>query len=197
MFFAKFELKDTISNSWIFNVGRFIIYLQQKPSIMIQRIQTLFLLGLVICMSLVLFFPIWEKTNQAGNAKFTLDAFYWVEYSLDTSAGGTWQIANSKTTFYLAATAVLACLVALFSIFQYKARLMQIKLGAINAFILMVYIGLATYFIYQGENRIGFEARGVFKAGYFLPLAALILNSLANRFIKKDENLVRSVDRIR
>ncbi len=164
---------------------------------MIQRVQTIFLLGVVICMSLVFFFPIWEKTNPAGNSKLTLDAFHWVEYTLDTTGGGDWQISDSKSTFYLAAIAVLICLVVLFSIFQFKTRMVQIKLGALTAFILMVYIGLATYFIYQGENRIGFEARGVFKAGYFLPLAALILNSLANRFIKKDENLVRSVDRIR
>ena len=163
---------------------------------MIQRVQTIFLLGLVICMALIFFFPIWEKTNPAGSTKLTLDAFHWVEYTLDTT-GGEMQVVDSKTTFYLAVIAGIICLVALFSIFQFKARMVQIKLGALNAFILMVYIGLATYFIYQGENRIGFEARGVFKAGYFLPLAALILNSLANRFIKKDENLVRSVDRIR
>lgn len=164
---------------------------------MIQRVQTVFLLGLVICMSLVFFFPIWEKTNQTQNTKLTLDAFHWVEYTLDTTTVGDWQVTDSKTTIYLAAIALVICLVGLFSIFQYKTRMVQIKLGALNAFILMVYIGLATYFIYQGENKIGFEARGVFKAGYFLPLAALILNSLANRFIKKDENLVRSVDRIR
>ena len=62
---------------------------------------------------------------------------------------------------------------------------------------MMAYIALATYFIYHGESKIGMETRGIFKPGYFLPLGAMILNSLANRFIKKDEDLVRSVDRIR
>ena len=33
--------------------------------------------------------------------------------------------------------------------------------------------------------------------GLFLPAAALICNMIANRFIRKDERLVRSVDRIR
>ena len=61
----------------------------------------------------------------------------------------------------------------------------------------MAYIAAATYLIYKGENSLGMESRGLFKPGYFLPLGAMILNSLANRFIKKDEDLVRSVDRIR
>jgi hypothetical protein len=71
------------------------------------------------------------------------------------------------------------------------------KLGALNAFVLMAFVAVATYFIYQGENQIEFESKGVFKVGYFLPLGTLLFNSLANRFIKKDEKLVRSVDRIR
>ena len=92
---------------------------------------------------------------------------------------------------------MVSCLVGLYTIFQYKKRLLQIKLGAVNAFIIMAFVATATYFIYTGENQIGFESRGVFHVGYFLPLAALLLNSLANRFIRKDEKLVRSVDRIR
>jgi hypothetical protein len=62
---------------------------------------------------------------------------------------------------------------------------------------MMAYIATATYFIYQGETELGMDIRGMFKPGYFLPLGAMIFNSLANRYIKKDEDLVRSVDRIR
>lgn len=164
---------------------------------MIQRIQTLFLLGLVIIMALTLFFPIWEKTNPEGTIKLSLDAFYQVEYSLDKSNGTDWQLVKSKPAFYLAGIAVLSCLVALYSIFQFKNRMLQMKLGALNAFVIMAFVAIATLFIYQAENNMGFEARSVFKPGYFFPLAALILNSVANRFIKKDENLVRSVDRLR
>ena len=158
---------------------------------MIQRIQTLFLLGLIICMALLFVFPIWEKTNPETSIRYLLDIFYWQEISSDG------EIVNSKPTFYLAGLAAVSCLVALFEIFQYKKRLLQIKLGAVNAFIIMAYVAAATYVIYTGENQIGFEARGIFKPGYFLPLGALLFNSLANRFIRKDEKLVRSVDRIR
>ncbi len=165
---------------------------------MIQRLQTLFLLGLIIVMALVYLFPIWEKSNSAGDIKFTLDALQLYEFRLEASDPVSWTLVNSKHTFYLAGLAALSCLIALYSIFQYKDRLRQMKLGALNAFVIMAFVALATYYIYQAENSIGMESRGIFKPGYFLPLAALLLNSLANRFIKKDEKLVRSsFDRIR
>ena len=161
---------------------------------MIQRVQTLFLLGVIICLALAIYFPTWEKTNNEAKVKYTLDAFMWQEYSQNESG---WDLTTSKPTYYIAGVGGLICLLALYSIFQYNNRGLQIKLGALNSFLMMVYIALATYLIYQGESEIGMESRGVFKPGYFLPLGAMILNSLANRFIKKDEDLVRSVDRIR
>lgn len=165
---------------------------------MIQRVQTLLLLGLIVVMALVYAFPIWEKTNNTGDVKFALDALQLYEFRKDATDTGNWTLVNTRHTFYLAGLATVSCLIALYSIFQYKDRLRQMKLGALNAFIIMAFVALATYYIYQAEKNIGLESRGVFKAGYFLPLAALILNSLANRFIKKDEKLVRSsFDRIR
>lgn len=71
------------------------------------------------------------------------------------------------------------------------------KLCALNAFLMMATLGITAYFIYNGENALGFEGRGLFRAGFFMPVVGLILNSLASRFIRKDEKLVRSVDRIR
>ncbi len=162
---------------------------------MIQRVQTLFLLGVIICMALAVTFPAWEKANNETKVKYTLDAFMWQEYSQNES--GLWELSATKPTYYLAGIGGLICLITLYSIFQYKRRGLQIKMGALNAFLMMVFIALDTYFIYQGESKIGMETRGIFKPGYFLPLGAMILNSLANRFIKKDEDLVRSVDRIR
>ena len=163
---------------------------------MIQRIQTLFLLGVIICLALAVIFPVWEKTNPDTGIRYAMDAFYWQEF--EQSENGSWDLIASKPTYYMAGIGALVCLVALFSIFQFKKRIVQIKLGALNAFLMMAYIALATYFIYQGENKIGIATRGIFQAGFFLPLGGMILNSLANRFIKKDEKLVRSsYDRIR
>ncbi len=162
---------------------------------MIQRIQTLFLLGVIICMSMVAVFPIWEKSNT--ETKYTLDAFYWQEYHLNKMDSDKWDLVVNQQVFYLIGLSAIVCLIALYAIFQFNNRILQIKLGAINAFLMMAYIATATYFIYQGENKMELEIRGIFKPGYFIPLGGMMLNSMANRFIKKDENLVRSVDRIR
>lgn len=164
---------------------------------MIQRVQTLFLLGVIICMASAVAFPIWEKTDQDTGIRYTLDAFYWQEFQSAENSSGSMNLITSEPTFYLAGIGALICLVALYSIFQFKKRTLQVKIGALNAFLMMAFIALATFFIYQGESKIGMDIRGIFKPGYFLPLGAMILNSLANRFIKKDEDLVRSVDRIR
>ncbi len=164
---------------------------------MIQRVQTIFLLGLIICMALITVFPIWEKSNPQTGVKYTLDSFYWQEFQQSESDSDAWDLTTSKDAYYLVGISALVCLLALFSMFQFKKRTLQIKLGAINAFLMMAYIATATYFIYQGENKMGMEMRGVFKPGYFLPLGAMIFNSLANRYIKKDEDLIKSVDRIR
>ncbi len=164
---------------------------------MIQRVQTLFLLGVIISMALLVIFPIWEKADTEAGVKIAIDAFYVQEFQNTGDGSNLWELKESNPIFYLAGIGGLVCLVALFSIFQFKKRTTQVKLGALNAFLMMAFIAIATYFIYESENKVGLDIRGDFKPGYFLPLAAMILNSLANRFVKKDEKLVRSVDRIR
>ncbi|MDZ7607952.1 MAG: DUF4293 domain-containing protein [Cyclobacteriaceae bacterium] len=164
---------------------------------MIQRVQTLFLIGIIICMALEMSMPIWEKSNTEKGITYTLDAFYWREFTTTKEPGAQPQLMVEKTVIYLAVLCIASALVALYSIFQYRRRMFQMKLGALNAFLMMALIAAATYLIYNGENAIGSSEKGAFRIGYFLPLAAMIMNSLANRFIKRDENLVKSVDRIR
>jgi len=148
-------------------------------------------------MALELSMPIWEKSNTEKGVTYTLDAYNWREFATAQESGAQPQLVAEKTVIYLAVLCIVSALVALYSIFQYRRRMFQMKLGALNAFLMMVLIAATTYLIYNGENAIGSSEKGSFKIGYFLPLAAMIMNSLANRFIKRDENLVKSVDRIR
>ena len=58
-------------------------------------------------------------------------------------------------------------------------------------------IGANVYAIHE-VKKIGFTLfEENFDISFFLPIAGIILNMLANRFIRKDEELVRSVDRLR
>lgn len=162
---------------------------------MIQRIQTLFLLGIAICMGIYISVPIWEKVSTDGTQRMLLDAFGFKTYVLNDQ--NTWELVNLSHPYYIAIASALAILVAAYSIFRYDNRLMQIKLGALIALLIMVAVGIAVFIIYKNEMNFDPGVKSTPKLGFFVPLLALLFNSLANRFIKRDEKLVKSVDRLR
>jgi hypothetical protein len=165
---------------------------------MIQRIQTVFLLLAAIALLASMAFPIWNKTNIQSQEKIELNAFKLEHYVVKNAEKGEKELLFSKSTIYLAIVAVLAALVSFYSIIQFKNRLTQIKLGALNSLLIAIYlIGSVYISIYQAENMLDPEVRGSYAFGLFLPMMAIVFNMLANRFIRKDEQLVRSVDRIR
>ncbi|MFN3402881.1 MAG: DUF4293 domain-containing protein [Cytophagaceae bacterium] len=156
---------------------------------MIQRIQSVFLLLVSICMISVLYFPIWEKTNPETGEKIVVDAF-----STFNAANPDAAISNNV---YIAIFAGISAVIAFFSIFRYRNRLQQIKLGLLNSLLMSLLVGAYFYTIHQAKSA-GFDKFDEnYNVGFFLPLVALIFNLLANRFIRKDEELVRSVDRLR
>ena len=104
-------------------------------------------------------------------------------------------IIREDATWYLGALSIVAALIAIFSILQFKNRLNQMKLGALNALVMAAMLGLSYYKIYQYEGLI--EGQGAISLGFYLPAGAMFMNIIANRFIRKDEKLVKSVDRIR
>jgi len=170
---------------------------RQKHKIMIQRIQSLFLLGVVLCMGLMLYFPLWEKDNDTHTQKMALNVYHLRTYLSDGIEPVQWKEDNVQPVYYVAVAASIAALIALYSIFLFRDRKFQMKLGAINALVIMITVVVAVFLIYSGENELGQGDKGSFYPGFYLPLGALIFNSLANRFIRKDDKLVRSVDRIR
>ena len=162
---------------------------------MLQRIQTLFLLGVAICMGASLAFPIWTESNPDQTRQIVMTAFKMEQVALPYDA--TVPALSTKSTWYIALLAALAVLIALYEVFQYKNRLTQMKLSALNALIMASCLGISFYQIFQFEKLINPDTQGTFLVGFFLPAGAMIMNIIANRFIKKDEDLIRSVDRIR
>jgi hypothetical protein len=51
--------------------------------------------------------------------------------------------------------------------------------------------------VYLGNCADSKDGRIIFEAGFFVILPAILFNWMAARAIKKDEELIRSVDRIR
>ena len=142
-------------------------------------------------MGAVLFLPLWSKTDPLSGQTLVLTATQFT--SAPANAGpaapvGTWPIA---------ALAAAATVVALIEIFQYRARFRQLMLGSINVLLIVATIGASFYYSSRGEQLLNLKLAGTFEAGFYLPTLALLLNLLATRFIRRDERLVRSMDRLR
>ncbi len=98
---------------------------------------------------------------------------------------------------YIAITIVAIIGIAIFSMSKFKNRPLQLRLGMLNS-VLLCAVVLAFYIVIgKGKAMMGNTFEESFEVGFYLPLISIIFNILANRFIKKDDNLVKSVDRIR
>ena len=85
-------------------------------------------------------------------------------------------------------------LLSIIAIFQYNKRQNQYVLGRLNMIINLILLGLfVCRSLINNIEYYNFES-GV---GFLLPVITIVLLVLANRAIKKDEELVKSVDRLR
>lgn len=155
---------------------------------MIQRIQTLYLLGVVVLTTLMMCLPL--AYFVGGEETFNLYG-----YGLRSVATGEMY----KTTVILAIMLVLSALLPLVNIFLYKRRMTQIRYCVVEFVLLigsLIMLAVHYYLFYRAFVDFEFHAQGV-KVTMLLPIASLFLNYLAMKAIAADEMLVRSVDRIR
>jgi len=149
-----------------------------------------FLLLLAVAMLSVLGLPLWHKIDPQSGQELTLSAF-----GLSYTNAQTPQPATAA--WIIAVLAIASAIVALAEIFQYRNRMNQLKLGMLNVLLITGTLGAAFYFSSQGEQLLNVKLSGAYLIGFYLPTLALLLNLLANRFIRRDEQLVRSMDRLR
>jgi hypothetical protein len=158
---------------------------------MIQRIQSVFLLLLALAMLSVLVLPIWSKTDPLSGQELVLSAYKLAFTNAQPDAPA------AAPTYLIAIFALASAAVAVFEIFQFRNRFRQLQLGLVNFLLIVATIGAGFYYSGVGERLLNIKVPGEFEAGFYLPTLALLLNVLANRFIRRDEQLVRSMDRLR
>jgi len=142
---------------------------------MIQRIQSLYLLVVSVLFAVLTFTPL-ADFSIAGKEVLITD--------------GSLLICNYLLISFAAVLAVLAFV----SIFFYKKRMLQVKLSIFNlVLILATYPLMFVYLFFAHSIDLDFHLH----IGVLFPLISAILIYLAIRAIKKDEELVRSVNRIR
>ncbi|MEC5166044.1 hypothetical protein RCH18_001779 [Flavobacterium sp. PL11] len=137
---------------------------------MIQRIQTVYLfLAFIVTGVLLFFIPLWTMANNKD--------FYFMQSEVYTILLG------------------LSTTLSVISIVSYKKRQNQFVIGRLNIVLNLILLGL---FVYRSLNLSG-ETPAVSEKGIgmFLPVLVIVLLVLANKAIKKDEDLVKSVDRLR
>lgn len=79
-------------------------------------------------------------------------------------------------------------------IFSFKNRKRQILLNTISIMINALLIGVLVYWLLNLSGGIDFPEKGIEP---IFPLIAVISLLIANVFIRRDERLVKSVDRLR
>ena len=136
---------------------------------MIQRIQSIYLLLVALLGALL---PFWLEL--------------WVD------ATGAVVFAQNEIAVSLAfyGSAVLAAL----AIFRFKDRKSQFVLNRLNMILNLFLLG---FFVYRSLNLSGEALVSEKGIGMLIPVFSIVFLVLANRAIKKDEDLVKSVDRLR
>ncbi|WP_338407507.1 DUF4293 domain-containing protein [uncultured Flavobacterium sp.] len=137
---------------------------------MLQRIQTIYLLLAFVTTGVLPFLvPLWTMTDGTAYL-FMQNQIYVVAFGLSTT-------------------------LSLLGVISFKKRQTQFVIGRLNIILNLILLGL---FVYRSLNVSG-ETLAVSEKGIgmFLPIVAIVLLALANKAIKKDEDLVKSVDRLR
>ncbi|MGZ3861612.1 MAG: DUF4293 domain-containing protein [Bacteroidia bacterium] len=147
---------------------------------MIQRIQTLFLMVVVAVSVCLVLFPFVNYPNLFN--RFTIGSF-----------SGHW----STTWHYLAGGLnYMSMALSLICMFLFRNRMLQFRLANIIAvFNLALLMILLFADLIKVEEFLSGDKQILWPS--YLPAISVACAFLAGRFIRKDEELVRSADRIR
>lgn len=157
---------------------------------MIQRIQTVYLVLVAVLMTLTAALPVAEYFDAVKNISYQLDMRGFVQLNPDGSFLSA--VSTNPTTFVFG----IILVVTLMTIFKYKNRKQQFRLCTINFILILIYIILLAVVIFMGKHKLAGTEISL-KIPAIFSLVALIFNYLAMRGIAKDENMVKSMDRLR
>jgi len=144
---------------------------------MIQRIQTIFLLlAAIVSGGLTNVFYLW---NASYDSDFTAYESILTESMLLKPIGVLF---------------IISTILSFVTIFLFKNRKLQFVINRINILLNFLLLGFIVYHVLNLSGETTVSEKGI---GSFLPIISVFLLVFANRFIKKDEDLVKSVDRLR
>ncbi len=161
---------------------------------MIQRIQSIYLFLASILLMLTSLFPFYTVKTAANDVSPQAEFANLTLYKIEIGALGLNEI---KLTALMVLHYVVAALV-MGVIFMYKNRSLQIRLARIGVLFIGTLIfayGVQAYRI--SESLKGDVIESSIGLAYAFQAVALLLTAMAWRAIIKDDQLVKSADRIR
>jgi glucan phosphoethanolaminetransferase (alkaline phosphatase superfamily) len=136
---------------------------------MLQRIQTIYLFIAVLISGVLIFFvSLWR--DEVGDPVYVEEMILALALFLGSA------------------------FISLITIFLYKNRKLQFVLGRANILLNFILLGVFVYWTLTVPGEMQISEKGI---GMFLPVLSIVFLVLANKAIKKDEDLVKSVDRLR
>ena len=144
---------------------------------MIQRIQSVYLLiATLLSGGLIFILNLW--VNEQGIEFFVMDSFN----------SGNILLKVMAVLFFVSSV------LTLIAIFQFKKRQLQFVLCRLSILTNFIILGIVIYFSQNLSGEINVSEKGI---GLLIPILTVVFVVIANRAIKKDEELVKSVDRLR
>jgi hypothetical protein len=167
--------------------GLFLLYLH-KSFLMLQRIQTIWLLLASIALFCLFLSPYLQILNADGVAK-------------EIRTTGVYENINGQTVqsepfTLITITTVMIALLPFAIIFFYKNRKQQMMMCYITVVIIIAHY----FWLVQTARQVIGDVQlqiGNFGIGAMLPSFAILFIMLAIRGIRRDEQLIKSADRLR
>ena len=152
---------------------------------MIQRIQSLFLFAASVLVILLSFLPWWEGVYNNKPLFFSQGAFNVEKF-------------DSTIFFGLFCLSLASGLLIFLNIFLFQKRKLQMTITQISGVMVSLVLGAGYWVLSKTVSSDQIEnLSGDFTFYFWLYVLAILLNAAARIFIKKDDDLVRSVDRFR
>ena len=149
---------------------------------MIQRIQTIYLFLVTVCMVVMMALPVGNFIGADMN----------VTELTNFSVIGSEGVLNHQP-WALLAILLLVAVLSFVTIFLFKKRMLQIRLSLFSIVLLVGYYISLGVFVYLLKGDSSFSLSWT----VCLPFASIVFEWLAIRGIGKDEMLVKAYDRLR
>lgn len=165
---------------------------------MIQRIQSVFYLLAFVFFTLTAVFPVINKISQSNTESSVSEKLEMRVFGVNYERTSPDVYHERQDTLAIGSLTFAMAIFSLLLIFQYKNRQLQLKIGR---FVVIIGSALCVMIaVYASRTSSLFQNQlvdTIYGVALFTPILGVIFAFMGNRFVQKDEDLVKSADRIR